>query len=148
MTNFKYSNPFSSINIQSYKEKDTVSAWADAHVEQGFCPRPSAISFATTTDDNYWVIVEESDDLATPLGCIFAVKLPLIDFGNVLCIRGGYTDLDISLSYSPRSVTFIELENEVLVIRMGRRACDQVELLKSDEAYSRTSNFLLTANLL
>lgn len=148
MTEFEFSNPFSSIGVRALHEKDTWNEWAEAHFEQGFCPRPSSVSFATTTDEDYSVIVDQSDNQEIPSECVFAVRLPLANFGEVLCIRGGYTDIDIHLEYPPESVLFMELPGEKLVIRLGRLGCKSVDLLRPNDLYPRSTDFSLDADVL
>ena len=145
MNTFRYSNPFSSIDLRTAQEKDTWNEWEDAHYEQGFCITEGAVSFSTLTDCDYEVQIEYSDSESLPCDCLFAVRVPIRSPNKDVCIRGGYTDLDLKLNIVPQSITFIELGESRLILRIGAVPCETALLLQGNARYARECDFTLTA---
>jgi hypothetical protein len=120
--NFIFSNPFSSIDVRAPSAKDTWLEWTPENFEQGYCVANGLVSFSTSVDDEYEVTIVESDDEAVPEGCQFAVKAPFESEGNMIHIRGGYTDLDLPGHGPYRSIAYFELTGLRLLIRLGGSA--------------------------
>lgn len=119
-TTFLYSNPFSSIDVRAEGAAESWLEWRAEDAERGFAISEHVVSFKTSSDDDYEVTVVESDDEQVPDDCLVAVKVPLANPGAIVHIRGGYSDVDIPTAKTCRSVMFLELPGNRVLLRLSQ----------------------------
>lgn len=138
---FDYSNPFSSIIFTTPAINNYWWPWEEIECEQGFYVEPGQVAVSTFTDDDYTVSIEESDDLAIPVDCIFAVQLPFLPVVPLVQVRGGYSDFDLEITGHVKSLVFIETEGSRVQVRLSSRYVGVPALLKANSKYPRQSHF-------